>query len=189
MRLYLVRHAGVTVRPNQPSFHWHLSPEGRAAAEALAGEPSWADLRALYTSPEPKAAGTAQRIAARHGLPIRIEPDLREVEGRAWVEGEGYREVVQRYLAGEPVAGWEPQQQATARIRACIDGIVAQEGGAEVGVVSHGLVLALYLADLLGLDGAAAYRLWAHLRFPDVAVVDPQARRLEQAFGHGGGPP
>ncbi len=39
MKLYLVRHAGVTVRPALPSALWHLSLEGRAAADVLADAP------------------------------------------------------------------------------------------------------------------------------------------------------
>ena len=183
MRLYLVRHAAVTIRKDQPGRQWHLSPEGRAAAGALAGEPYWADVCAFHTSPEPKALATAQRLAARHGRPIRIEPDLREVENRALV-GEGYRELVRRYLVGDAGAGWEPRDAALGRVRACVDGILARYGDVEVGIVSHGLVLTVYLADLLGLDGDGCYALWFRLRMPDVAVIDPTARRLEREFGH-----
>ena len=182
MRLLLVRHAAVTVRPSAPGPQWHLSPEGRAAAGALADEPYWAELRGIHTSPEPKAVATAQRIAARHGLPIRIEQELREVENRGWVE-EGYEDQVRRYLAGETIDSWGPRDAALRRVRACIDGIVERHQGLEVGVVSHGLVLTLYLTDLLGLDAVASHDLWASMRFPDVAVVDPEARQLERAFG------
>ena len=182
MRLHLVRHAAVTVRPNAPGPQWHLSPEGRAAAETLGEEPHWAELRGLHTSPEPKAVATAQRLAARHELSIGLEQDLREVENRGWV-GEGYEDQVRRYLAGETIASWEPRDAALRRVRACIDGIVERHQGLEVGVVSHGLVLTLYLTDLLGLAAAASHERWASIRFPDVAVVDPEARQLEREFG------
>ncbi len=182
MRLHLVRHAAVTVRPDRSASQWYLSPEGRAAAEALADEPRWANLRGLHTSPEPKAVATAQRIAARHGLPIRIEPDLREVERRTWADA-GYADLVRRYLRGEAVGDWESKAAAGRRVRACIDRIVARHRTSEVGVVSHGLVLTLYLADLLDLDGTAAYDLWTRMRLPDVAVIDPIAGRLEEGFG------
>ena len=113
----MVRHSGVTVRPERPGAEWHLSLQGRAAAEALADEQHWADLPAIHTSPEPKASSTAQRIAAPHGLPIRIERDLREVEGRRWVES-GYEELVRRYLAGEAVGSWEAEQEVQRRVSA-----------------------------------------------------------------------
>lgn len=184
VRLSLVRHATVDVRPEQPGPRWHLSAQGRAEAEALAAEPYWQDLRVLFTSPEPKAVGTAQRIAAPHGLPIRIAADLREVEGRAWAgSADAYREQVQRYLRGEAIDSWEPKDRAQRRVRACIDGILADDSSSRVAVVSHGLILTLYLDDLLKLDGPAAYELWSAIRFPDVAVVDAAAGAVVQRFG------
>ena len=181
MRLYLVRHAAVPVRPGRPPESWHLSPEGRAGASALAEEPCWADVALVYSSPEPKAVATAQRIAARHELPIAIERDLREIDGRTWTEVEQHRELARRYLAGEAVDGWEARAAARERFRSAIDAIARR--GEDVAVVSHGLVLTLWLSDLLGQDAGAAQELQARLRFPDLAIVDPVARRVERHFG------
>ena len=183
MRLYLVRHSCVTVRPERPGAEWHLSQEGRAAADALADAAHWTELDAIHTSPEPKASSTAQRITARHGLPIHIERDLREVEGRSWTDQAEYRQQVRRYLAGEDIEGWEAIQEVQHRVRACIESIIEQDAGRDVAVVSHGLALTVYLAGLLELDAAAAYKMWAGIRFPDIAIVDPRARCLERAFG------
>jgi broad specificity phosphatase PhoE len=181
VKLYLVRHSAVTLRPDVPSAQWHLSPEGRAGADSLADEPFWPEVRAVYASTEPKAEATAQRIAARHALPVRIEADPREVE-RPWVEGD-YKDAVRRYLAGEALAGWEPRDRALARVRQCIDGIVRRHEERDVAVVSHGIALTLYVAALLDLDAGRAYDAWSRIRFPDVAILDPAARRLERAFG------
>ncbi len=182
MLLYLVRHAAVAVHPERPAEQWHLSPEGRAAAGALAGDDCWAALARLYSSPEPKAIATAQRIAAHSALPITIEPGLGEVGGRAWVEGD-YKDIARRYLRGEPVEGWEPREAAARRICACIETIVSRHGEADVGVVSHGLVLTLYLSELLGLGGDESVDVWGSIGFPDCAVVDLGSKRLERGFG------
>lgn len=183
MKLYLIRHAAVNVRPDLPGPQWHLSPEGRSAAELLGQEPDWAELQCMYTSPEPKAVSTAQRIATRHGLPIRIEPDLREVEGRAWAGDGEYRDVAQRYLAGEAVDGWEERHTVLSRVRTFVQSIIAEPDQSMFGVISHGLILTIYLADLLNLGAEAAYGLWTGLRFPDVAVVDPVAKQELREFG------
>ena len=181
MQLYLVRHAAVVVRPEQPSNQWHLSPEGRAAAESLAAEPAgWATLARLYSSSEPKAIATAQRIAMRNGLSITIEATLREVE-RPWSGGD-YRALARSYLGGEPIDGWEPCDVATARIRRAIETIASSHGEAGVGLVSHGLILSLYVAGLFGLDGPATAELWEGIGFPDYAIVDPKARTLVRPF-------
>jgi broad specificity phosphatase PhoE len=181
VKLYLVRHAAATIRPELPSSQWHLSPEGRAGAEALAQASLWSDVRGIHTSAEPKAAATAQRIAARHGLPMRIQPELREVE-RPWTEGD-YAHFARSYLAGGAIDGWEPREQALARVRRSIDGIVAQHDGADAGIVSHGLALGLYLSDLLALDTVTAWELWSGMRFPDLAILDLDSCRLERSFG------
>ncbi len=186
-RLLLVRHAMPTIRPDAPGADWRLSPKGRAGAAALAEEPYWADLSVIHTSSEPKAIGTAQRIAAHHGLRILIEDGLREVGGRPWT-GEGYSELGRRYLAGEPVGQWEPAEAALARVRDCIDGIVARSEGSDAALVSHGLALTLYLADLLGLDADASFVVWSGMRLPDVAIIDPAARRVARQFGIESGP-
>ena len=185
MRLYLVRHAAVTVRRDRPPADWHLSPEGRAGVAALADESCWANVSRLCTSPEPKAVATAQRIAARHGLPVVIERDLRETDGRAWTEPARHRELVRRYLAGEAVDAWEPRAAALDRVRSCIDAIVQRHAGEDAAVVSHGLVLTLWLTDLLGLDEAASHELSARMRLPDLAIVDRGERRVERDFGGG----
>lgn len=184
MRLYLIRHGAVTVRPDRPGVGWHLSAEGRAKVETLAEQDHWAGLDGLFTSPEPKAAATAQRIAAPNELRIHIERDLREVENRSWVE-EGYADQVRRYFAGEATGDWEKRGSALDRVRTCIGSIVQQGEGRDVGVVAHGLVLTLYVADLLELADESAFELWERIRFPDVAVVDPEARTVETGFGDG----
>lgn len=182
MRLYLVRHAEVVVRPSLPASQWLLSATGVAAAGALAAKEWWAELDGLYASPEPKALGTAEPVAARHGLPISPEPRLREVERTGWA-GEQHGELARRYLEGEAVDGWERREAALSRVRGCIDGVAAKHRGSSAGVVSHGLALTLYLAGLLGLDAYAAHELWARMRFPDVAIVDPQTGHVFREFG------
>ncbi len=182
MLLYLIRHSAVAPDPNQSGTQWRLSPEGRDAADALAREPFWKELRGIHTSVELKAVATAQRIAAPNELPIKIERDLREVEGRTWVES-GYADLVRGYLAGEPPDGWEPLDAVKARVRTCIDGIVERHTGLSVGIVSHGIILTLYLAEVLSLDADAAIELWGSIRFPDVAILHPDQKRLEREFG------
>ena len=182
MLLYLIRHSAVAPDSDLPGPQWRLSKEGREAADALAREPFWDELHGIHTSNELKAVATAQRIAAPNALPIKIERDLREVEGRTWVES-GYADLVRDYLAGDPPDGWESTAAARARMRACIDGIVERHTDANVGIVSHGIVLTLYLADVLSLDANAAIDLWKNIRFPDVAIFDPETKQFAREFG------
>lgn len=174
MILYLVRHAAVELREEVPAPDWQLSAEGRAAAEQLAQAPVWKQLTLIASSPEPKAWATAKPIAAAAGLDLQEEADLREVSRPfAPINRTAYVALVQRYLAGEPIPGWEPRDTARARIESCIARLVDRAIGPRA-VVSHGLVLSLYLG--------LAHEEWQRVPLPAVAAVDRE-RRLVRAFG------
>jgi len=51
----------------------------------------------------------------------------------------------------------------------------------KVVVVSHGLVLSLYVAHLNGAD-RSPIDIWRHITFPDLALVDPRWRYLIAGF-------
>jgi broad specificity phosphatase PhoE len=168
MRLVFIRHAAVTFGPDMPSRDWHLSPAGRATAEALAVNEVWQTINVVYASSEPKAISTAQRIAAPSGLPLFIEPDLREVE-RPWVGEGSYRTVAERFLRGESIDGWEDAAAVERRVSMALERIA---GIGPAAIVSHGLALTLILALVLGLTDEQAVAMWSDLRFPDVGVMD-----------------
>jgi 2,3-bisphosphoglycerate-dependent phosphoglycerate mutase len=139
--LLLVRHAAVVVDPAVPSRDWRLSEDGRVAAAALS-----LPTGPALTSPEPKALETA-RLA---GLDARVDERLREVD-RPW--SSDYPALVERYLGGEEVPGWEPRTAAIERMRAALDGF---EGVA----VSHGLAIALH--------AGLSFEQWRALSFPAI---------------------
>ena len=171
MTVYLVRHAEVELRADVSAPAWELTPAGRAAAARLADAPLWREVERVATSPEPKALETARPLARAAGVPLVEEPDLREVAraGTPILAAADYRALVGRYLSGEQVAGWEPAERARSRIETCIARLVA-EGRGPLAIVSHGLVLSLYLA----LTPAE----WEAIPLPAVAVADPLRRTL-----------
>ena len=149
-----VRHAQVELRLDAPASTWVLTDDGRAAAEELALR--LPPLPRVLTSPEPKAVATAEPIARANGVELVVDERLREVERGANLPSyEEHVAAVGRYLAGEPVDGWESREQAERRFREA----VAEVDGDAV-VVTHGTVLALFL----GLDHAS----WQAMRLPEV---------------------
>ena len=140
--MYLVRHALTAIEPSVPSAEWKLADGARAAAAALELPPL-----PVLTSDEPKAVETA--VAA--GWTATVDPRLREV-ARPWL-GDDYEAHVRRYLAGEDLPGWEPRDEALARMRAALDGF---DGIA----VSHGLVISLY--------AGLSFDEWRAMPFPAV---------------------
>jgi broad specificity phosphatase PhoE len=140
--LYLVRHAEVALDLERPSRQWQLTEQGRADAAELAGSRPWAEVTTVASSPELKARDTAAPVAEAAGSSLLIENDLREVE-RPQVR-DGYEELVRRYLTGGSLVDWEPREAARARFAGAVARLVGQAAG-DVVVVTHGLVISLYL--------------------------------------------
>lgn len=155
----VVRHGVPVVDPQRPPAEWPLAPDAAAAVCDVARclPPG---VEAALASPERKAVATAHLLVGS----VAIAEGLREV-GRPWVE-EGYPVAATRYLAGEPLAGWEPHADALARFADVVAG-----AGARVVIVSHGLAMSLYFASRVPELDPAAF--WAGLRMPDGWMLGP----------------
>lgn len=172
LRLLLVRHAEtahnrdglVQGRADNP-----LSDLGLKQAAALAERLASAPLDAIYSSPLARARQTAEAVAAPHGLPVAIEPDLVEMdigqmEGLSGTElRERFPEFMKVWLsedAGSAVMpGGESLAQVQARAMAVVERVVEQRPGGVVALVSHNFVLLSVLCAVLGLPLAQFRRL------------------------------
>lgn len=160
--LWLVRHATVELRLDEPAHTWPLTEEGRAASKELARR--LPPVGRVLSSPEPKAVATATPIARANGTEVEVDERLREVERAANLpDYEAHRAAVRRYLGGEPVLGWEPRGRALARAHAAVAGVD------DAVVVSHGMLLSL----LLGYS----FEQWSRLALPDVIPWEPDGSR------------
>jgi broad specificity phosphatase PhoE len=74
-RLHLVRHARPLVDPAAAPHTWELDPAGLPDAAALATSLRLPTVAAWYSSPEPKAVGTARRLTDR---PVAVIDELAE---------------------------------------------------------------------------------------------------------------
>ena len=149
--------------------------QARQLAAALAGYP----LAALYSSPLKRALGTAKRVAEITGLPVTIEPALREQDYGAW-ENRTRAEVKSATPAA--LAAWErgdappPEGETLEAVRervvALAERLATAHAGQMAALVSHvGPIKALVTAAL-GLPPAAVYRMW--LDTASICVVDWQ---------------
>jgi len=133
IRLILARH-GETAWNAEGRYQGQadvpLNETGRRQAAALAQRLAAEGVHAIYASDLQRAWETATTIAEPHGLPVRPEPRLREIDFGAW-DGLTYSEIGQRYpkalaaweanplSAGPP--GGENLSRVTARVRAALD--------------------------------------------------------------------
>ena len=155
--VWFVRHAQVTLELDRPASTWRLSDEGRAAAEELARR--LAPVPRVVSSPEAKALATAEPLARLSGVEVEVDERLREVERAANLpDAETHRAAVRVYLAGGPVEGWEPQDDARRRFAAAVEPID------QAALDTHATVLAL----LLGYG----FEEWTGIALPDVIEWD-----------------
>ena len=145
--LYLIRHARTQMIEDAPE-RWPLSEEGQREASALSHQDFWREVAYIFSSPEPKALQTAEPAARRWGIPLVTADDLRELHRPQLVPD--YQMAVARLLADPEasIAGMEPAAQAAERITRCIEELVVAHPEQTLAVVSHGLVLTLFLAQL-----------------------------------------
>jgi broad specificity phosphatase PhoE len=175
-RLLLVRHAEtvqnaggvVQGRADNP-----LSALGERQAAALGSSLAGVAIAAVYSSPLGRAARTAGAVAAPHGLPLRTDPDLLEMDIGA-MEGLSSAELRQRYpdflaawvsdVAGStPMPAGESLEQVQTRGCAALARIVAAHAGETVAVVSHNFLLLTVLCYVIKLPLASFRRLRLHV--------------------------
>jgi probable phosphoglycerate mutase len=131
-----------------------LNDTGRGQAKALARELAARPPEAVYSSDLPRSRETAEIVAAELGLPVRLDPRLREVDvgewsGLTWGEVESrFPDGAARRLAGG--TGWENGEAfeaMSARVVAALGEIAAGHEGGRVLVVTHGgPIVAAWLA-------------------------------------------
>lgn len=165
----LVRHGQSTWNVER-RFQGQLDPPltdlGREQARRLASRLATRPLVAIYTSDLSRARQTAQPLARCLGLPLLLEPGLKEVALGEW-EGRTREEVMathpelwQAWLQ-EPdwdlVPGSEGSGPFEARVRATVEAIFTRHPRQEVVCFTHGGVIQVALAAAIGSRPHAIY--------------------------------
>lgn len=169
LHLVLARHgetADNAARIFQGQAGHGLNRWGRAQAARLAERMRRSPPGAIVTSDLERAAETARYVSEACGLPIELDPGLREVDVGAWT-GKSYDEVARLYPeqwaaweAGMDIrrGGGETYAELAVRIGGAIDRIAARYASSQrrILVVSHGGAIKSWIAKWLGLapDGA-----------------------------------
>ncbi len=145
-----------------------LSAEGRRQAGALGMALRDVPLAAVYSSPLVRAFATATAIASPHGLePLALdtlqELDFGELEGLSYDEIRAERPELYGEWMEAPTSvrfpGGESFADLRGRVLRSVSAIRERHAGAVVAVVAHGGVVRVVLADALGLEDGAVFRL------------------------------
>ncbi|GAB6164556.1 hypothetical protein JCM19992_05560 [Thermostilla marina] len=161
MLIYCVRHGESTYNAEgrvQGQSDVPLSELGRRQGRAVADALADVGLEAIYASPLKRAYETAEFLAQRTGLPIRVDARLKEVnagvfQDRLRTELQAlYPEIYARWVSGDPdfvIPEGESRRQLADRGEAAFRDIF-RCGLNKVAVVAHGRLLVVTLKRLLG---------------------------------------
>ncbi|TCP54740.1 broad specificity phosphatase PhoE [Tumebacillus sp. BK434] len=181
-KLYVVRHAQVEIDPKVPAHLWQLSSAGVHSTRELAARESWAKVRTIWHSPEPKAVGTARVIAEQAGLVMKEHAGLHELAFDAgYLSQEEFQSRVGAYFQGGTAdPAFEPYHEAEARIAHAVQDIVARSNGQDTAIVSHGRILTVLYSRLLG--RRLGPKDWRSIQLPDLSVIDTTTWNVERGF-------
>ncbi|MEU6428244.1 bifunctional RNase H/acid phosphatase [Microbispora sp. NPDC046973] len=150
--------------------------QAEAAALRLSRQPY--EVEVIVASPLARARQTAEAVAARTGLAVLVDDDLRETDFGEW-EGHTFAEIQQRWpreleawLADPDVAppGGESFASTARRVEQARDRIVKAHEGRSVVVVSHVTPIKMLVRFALGAPPEALYRM--HLDLACLSAID-----------------
>jgi alpha-ribazole phosphatase/probable phosphoglycerate mutase len=153
------------------SLDWQLSPAGLEQAHAIAVRLASEPLAAIYTSPRRRCVQATEILAAGRSCAVATLDALRELDFGQF-EGHRYDEIAELYPAlyhqwmEHPTAVQFPGGENFAVMRkrvldAAADLRIRHEGKS-IALVTHGGVNRIILADALGMDSAAIFRIAQH---------------------------
>lgn len=154
-RLILIRHGETDWNADgryQGQADPPLNARGWEQARQLAGELENEDLGVLYSSPLLRAAQTAEVIATRLGIPLKLDGRLVEIHQGDWQTRlrseiqELYPEVFHKWETAPwdvSPPGGERLVQVQTRVNQVIDEICQLHAGEPVGIVTHRIPIAL----------------------------------------------
>lgn len=161
--IYLIRHAeaeGNLYRRIHGQYDSNITSLGLEQILALSKRFDGVDFDVVYSSDLTRAKTTAQAISVPRGLEIKTDPRLREVsmgvwEDKTWAYIEHNEAQALRAFAKDPGAWVIPGNEGflaqKERIWQAIEDIAKAHPGQRVACVSHGNVIRILQASILGL--------------------------------------
>jgi len=139
-----------------------LSARGRKQADALGARLAGTRIHAIYSSDLARAHDTARAVERHHGIDVRVDPDLREVD--LWANAPQHKRLDEIYTREQlaelfrtvsRTRRWsaypdcEDLPKFRSRVRGAIDRIIADHEGQRVVVAAHSGVINAYLGAVL----------------------------------------
>lgn len=185
MQLTLIRHSKTIPDPNEAITAWRLSDVGIVKAKEFSKLDLIKKIDTTYTSLQRKAIETAINICEPNNIPVDFNKNLTETTSFTNKFLDDVEEKSRQYLESEvdSFADGETTKEALKRFMNALDQIVFEEkakGNNNVGIVSHGTILALFSTQFVD---KTAYEIHKQIQMPDIAVFDWDKKKFGQFWG------
>ncbi len=176
----LVRHGPALIDPVASPSAWRLTDDGRAAVRQLASRMDFNNVSFIASSTERKAIETAEILADKGGVSVRVWPASQELAAEGFNQPDELEQRFANYLQGTADPAFEPWDGAAARVVEAVSAVHHAAHPGRAVVVSHGRILTVYFSTVLGrrLPGKA----WNRIQFPDWAAYDPERECIVEGF-------
>lgn len=184
--LLLIRHAQTQPIAGMRPVEFPLTVEGRLSCVPFAEEVAGWDPAVIVTSEAPKARETGEIIGSQLGLPVETVSGLEEHHRgivKSVVPQAEFQSTVERIFS-EPdqvVYGEESGEAALRRFSDAVERVLAEHPAGNIAVVTHGTVMALFVAAHNPID---AKTFWRRLQMPDLAVLASPEFTLQNETGN-----
>jgi broad specificity phosphatase PhoE len=188
MLLTLIRHSKTTPTAEIPIPRWGLNEQGIELAKALALTESIQAVDILYSSLQTKALETAVLLAKPNAMGIKTDDRLTEITSftnQFEADLETYEKRAHQFYAGtlDRINQGETVAEALSRFNEALTDIVQWEADKQnIGIVSHGNILAYFCAQFMPVEMAVFHKT---IRMPDVAIFDWEGKQFLKMFGQG----
>jgi broad specificity phosphatase PhoE len=171
-RIVFIRHGKPQIEEGIPSARWRLSDDGRKSVTALADRFRDFTFRVVASSPEPKAIGTAEALAAPLGLAVEVDAGFAEHARRSvgFLSRDDLESRISRLFdrRDELVFGDETANQAYARFCTALERQTAKRAS-NIMIVTHGTILTIYLSHVAAIDPLP---FWRALATPAAVILE-----------------
>ncbi|NHJ48460.1 MAG: histidine phosphatase family protein [Asgard group archaeon] len=170
----LLKHAKTRINSKIPVSEWKLDSSGLTKLHGLLKNTDFSNIDIVIASSEYKAKKTAEIFSRKFGLEIQSYRELKELnrDQGDFLATKSYNDLVKTAMkkTKKSANNWETADSALSRFSKCIESINEDNNDKCILIVSHGIVINLFLASIRK-KRKNIYDYWKSMDFCDYAII------------------